>query len=230
VSDLAAITVEQDCDECAASLRAAFDTEKRQWCSLCARWWTFDEAVPHVNAVRAMAADLVDLRKFLDRRERRTVLTGGAGYGVSAIVRAITYAGIAGSGCRGTKGVGSSHGPTDVADAVYDARKILDGEEPPEALFRFADLVGSTAGPTLLFVRDTSVGEAIYTLNIDEKHSMPNVTFPQWVGLHLAPAEIQARWHAKIVSGDSSPARMGADRLGNRLLFRAAIEWWRGRP
>jgi hypothetical protein len=213
-----------DCEECAASIRAAYDTEHQQWCQPHKRWWTFDDALPRVLSVRRMAADLVDLRKFLDRRERREAVVSGGSYGQSASARAIDGAGILGNGCRGTKGVGSAHGPTDVADAVYDAHKILDGEAPPDALYRFADLSGSDVGATLMFVRDMTKGDALYELTVGG-HAMKEITLPQWVGLHLASGILQARWHAKIASGDSSPARMGADRLGNMLLFRAAEKW-----
>jgi hypothetical protein len=208
------------CDGCPTALRGAFDTEQKQWCDDCRAIYTPDDAIPMVRAIRSMCADLVELRKFLDRTERRVELVDGG-------TRAIDYAGlrIVGTGCRGTKGVGSKRGATDVADAIYDAQRVLDGEVPPYAIDRMAEVAGSDVHATLVFLRDYARGDQLYRLTI-EKRDIENITLPQWVGLHMEAPETRARWQVKLATGDGSPALVGANRLGNRLLARAARVWW----
>jgi hypothetical protein len=216
------------CDGCPAVLRGAFDTGEKQWCEDCRNPWTSDDASPFVFAVRHMCGELLELREFLDRREKRTALVdGGIGYGTSASARAIAYAelGIVGTGGRGTKGVGSAHGPSDVADAVYDAHRVLDGQAAPRAAFRLADLVGREIGATLVFVRDHCIGDALYDLQLARDRVVPNITLPQWCGLHMASAERRAVWQMKLITGDGSPALVGANRIGNQLLIHAAMAW-----
>jgi hypothetical protein len=154
----------------------------------------------------------------------------------------IASCGILGSGNSGTKGVWSGEGPVDALIDAAEAAMTLERIEGRDERWReqLAAMPEELAIVTA-WVRDETRGEAPTQQRADDSpgyvleypaqgkrlaRRITGLSLAEIVGLATAETAQRARWEAKMMIGDSAPARAAMLERGEALLLDCARAWF----
>lgn len=195
--------------------------------------------------VERFVADLMAWRAhldFVDRLERaierpRTQQSADARLAASAAV------GILGSGNSGTKGVWSGEGPVDalIDAAEASTTRALVADRDRVWIDRLAAMPEELA-QLAVWIRDETRGHRPPQQRADDPpgyvleypaqgkrlaRRITGLSLAEIVGLSSAETAQRVRWEAKLIAGDSRPARVGMKERGEALLEQCGVRWFK---
>ena len=194
--------------------------------------------------VSRFVAELGAWRAHLDFVDRlaRAIERPRTHQSADARLAATGSCGILGSGNSGTKGVWCGEGPVDALIDAAEASTTLELVADRDARWReqLASMPEELA-VVAAWIRDETRGEAPTQQRADDPpgyvleypaqgkrlaRRITGLSLAEIVGLSTAEASQRARWEAKLMAGDSVPARDGMRERGDFLLARCARAWF----